>query len=106
MKVGRLRDMKGGWFIGAFEPTVLATDACEVGLKTYRKGEVNPMHYHKLATETTLILSGEAEINGVVHRAGDIIVVEPEERSDFKALTDVTVVVVKVPGALGDKYTD
>jgi quercetin dioxygenase-like cupin family protein len=106
MRVARLRDMKGGWFVGAFKPSVLDTAACEVGLKSYRAGEINPMHYHKLGTEATLIVSGQAEVNGVVRVAGDIIVIEPEERSDFKALTDVTVVVVKVPGALDDKYTD
>lgn len=106
MKVGHLRDMQGGWYVGNFAPSVLQTEACEVGLKTYRAGEVSPRHYHKLATETTLIVSGQAEMNGVLYEAGDIIVVEPEERSDFKAITDVVVAVVKIPGAQSDKYTD
>jgi hypothetical protein len=35
---------------------------------------------------------------------GDIVVVEPGEVVDFVAITDAVNVVVKVPGALGDKY--
>ena len=32
------------------------------------------------------------------------IVIEPGEATDFRALTDATNVVVKVPGALNDKF--
>ncbi|KPZ23952.1 hypothetical protein ALO38_200196 [Pseudomonas coronafaciens pv. zizaniae] len=36
--------------------------------------------------------------------AGDIIVLEPGDITAFEALTDATTVVVKLPGALDDKY--
>ena len=39
-----------------------------------------------------------------VWKSGDIIVLEPGEATDFEAITDAINVVVKVPGALGDKY--
>ena len=36
--------------------------------------------------------------------AGDIIVLEPGEATDFRALEKTTTVVVKMPSVLGDKY--
>ena len=36
--------------------------------------------------------------------AGDVIVLEPGEVTDFEALTDAVNVVVKTPGASNDKY--
>ncbi|RMS08032.1 hypothetical protein ALP73_04932 [Pseudomonas coronafaciens pv. garcae] len=39
-----------------------------------------------------------------VWQAGDIIVLEPGDVTAFEALSDTTTVVVKVPGALDDKY--
>jgi quercetin dioxygenase-like cupin family protein len=35
---------------------------------------------------------------------GDIIIIEPGEESDFRAITDVITAVVKIPGANNDKY--
>ena len=37
MKIGKLRDMKRGWFIGDFEPSLLKTRDCEVAVKSYRR---------------------------------------------------------------------
>ena len=39
MKVGNLKDMVKGWFVGNFEPTAFRTNDCEVGIKAYAKGE-------------------------------------------------------------------
>ena len=36
--------------------------------------------------------------------AGNIIVIEPYEETSFEALEDSITLVVKVPGALDDKY--
>lgn len=104
MKTFKLDSMTRGWFVGAFEPTAVATNDCEVGLKRYKAGAYEEAHYHKLATEVTLIVEGRALMNGREYAAGDIIVIEPGDVTDFKALTDVTNVVVKTPGALNDKY--
>lgn len=105
MKIAKLSDMKAGWFIGNFEPSLFKTEACEVAVKSYKEGDCEPAHYHRLATEYTLIISGRVQMNGALYEAGDIIIMEPGEATDFICLEDNTInVVVKIPGALGDKY--
>ena len=106
MRRARLEDMKGGWFVGAFSPVAFKTDAAEVAVKHYPAGQSEKRHYHKIATEVTVIVSGEVEMNGVRYGAGEIIVIEPGDATDFRAITQVTTAVVKVPGALNDKYTE
>ncbi len=98
--------MVKGWFVGAFSPTVLHTDQVEVGIKRYRQGDYEASHHHKVAQEITVIVSGEVEMNGVKYVQDDIIVIDPNESTDFKCLTDVVTCVVKYPGASNDKYVD
>lgn len=105
MKSYRLDDMTKGWFVGNFEPAVLKTEAAEVAVKSYVAGTVEPRHYHKVAPEVTLIVSGSVRMNEERYGAGDIILIEPGEATDFEALSDVTTVVVKLPSVAGDKYT-
>jgi len=105
MKTDKLSNMKGGWFIGNFSPSLLKTDDFEVAVKSYKKGDYEEPHYHKIATEYTAIISGRAKMNGVEYSAGDIIVMEPNEATDFECLEDGTInVVVKIPSASSDKY--
>lgn len=99
-----LEDMVKGWFVGGFSPAALQTKACEVAVKQYKAGESELAHYHKIATEVTLVLSGRVRMAGREWSAGDIVTLEPGEITDFLALTDALNVVVKVPGALNDKY--
>lgn len=104
MQPGRLDHMTKGWFVGNFTPTMHATDAAEVAVKKYAAGDHEEWHYHKIATETTLILQGSVEMNGCLYSDGDIVVMNPGEGTDFRAISDVTTVVVKVPCVSGDKY--
>jgi hypothetical protein len=104
MKVGHLDSMVKGWFVGNFEPTAYRTNACEVGIKTYLKGDKDDLHHHKIATEITVIQSGKVRMNGCIYEAGDILVIQPNNATDFEVLEDTTTVVVKVPGANNDKY--
>jgi len=104
MKHFSLDQMVKGWFVGGFEPTALSTEACEVAVKHYKAGDYESSHYHKVATEITVIVSGEVEMCGKKWGAGDIIVLSPGEITDFRALTDAVNVVVKSPGALNDKF--
>jgi len=105
MKTAKLTTMKGGWFIGNFEPSLLKTNDCEVAVKSYNKGDYEKAHYHKIATEYTVIIAGRVKMNGIEYSAGDIIVMEPNESTDFEVLEDGTInVVVKMPGANDDKY--
>jgi quercetin dioxygenase-like cupin family protein len=93
-----------GWFVGSFSPTALDTGACEVACKRYRAGEREDRHYHKLATEVTLVVEGRIAMNGIQWQPGDIVVVDPNEAVEFEAVDDAITVVVKVPGASNDKY--
>jgi len=99
-----LDEMTRGWFVGSFSPTALETENVEVGVKRYVRGEKESRHFHKVATEVTLIVEGEAMMNSKIFRSGDIIRIPPGESTDFEALTDLITVVVKVPGAKNDKY--
>ncbi|RDC54240.1 hypothetical protein DU508_22390 [Pedobacter chinensis] len=104
MEVYKIKDMFNGWFIGNFEPSLLKTNDLEVGLKEYKKGDYEGFHYHKIATEYTVIVCGKVEMNGIQYEEGDILVMKPFDVTDFKALTDVKTLVVKLPGANNDKY--
>lgn len=105
MEVHKVKDMVKGWFIGNFEPSLFKTNDIEVGLKEYKAGDFENAHYHKIATEYTVIVTGEVLMNNVKYTEGDIVVIRPNESTDFKALTDVKTLVVKLPGASNDKYT-
>jgi quercetin dioxygenase-like cupin family protein len=80
------------------------TNDVEVAVKLYNKGDYEKAHYHKIATEYTAIVAGRIKMNGVEYCAGDIVVIEPNESTDFECLQDGTInVVVKIPGANDDK---
>lgn len=104
MITAQLDDMIKGWFVGNFDPTLIKTDQVEVAVKKYKKGEYESRHYHRLATEITVIVSGRVRMNGVEYKEGDIIVIEPYESTDFEALENTINTVVKFPGATNDKY--
>lgn len=104
MKNLKLEEMFKGWFVGDFEPTAYSTSACEVAVKHYKAGDYGEKHFHKIATEITLVLSGHIRMAGADWGPGDIVVLEPGEATDFVALTDASNVVVKVPGAANDKF--
>jgi len=104
MKKFLLTDMTKGWFVGDFSPTLIKTQDVEVGVKQYQKGDSEARHHHKVATEITVIVSGKVRMNGVLYNAGDILMIEPGESTDFEVLEDTITVVVKHPGAQNDKY--
>ncbi len=104
MKTAKLDDMIKGWFVGNFNPTLLKTNAVEIAVKKYKKGDKEDKHYHKIATEITVIVSGKVKMNDKIYSKGDIIVMEPFEATDFEALEDSVNTVVKFPGANDDKY--
>lgn len=104
MKHALLNDMTKGWFVGNFEPSLYQTNDCEVAVKRYQKGEKEEAHFHKIATEITVVVSGRVKMFDQEFAAGDIITVEPGESTSFEALEDSVNVVVKLPGANNDKY--
>ncbi|GAB1584227.1 cupin domain-containing protein [Phyllobacterium phragmitis] len=104
MRKVRLTDFKRGWYVGGFAPTLYKTTDVEVAVQTFAAGEKEPVHCHKIATEITVIVSGRARMNTMTLEAGDIVELSPGEYSDFEALEDTVTTVVKIPGALNDKY--
>lgn len=106
MKVANLHEMVKGWFVGNFEPTLIKTNDVEVAVKEYKKGDYESAHYHKIATELTVIVSGKVKMFDTIYVKGDIVVVEPMDVTDFEALEDTVCTVVKYPGASNDKYLE
>ena len=104
MRVDHLADMTKGWFVGNFDPSLYKTNDCEVAVKSYKKGDKEVKHYHKIATEITVIVKGKVRMFDTEYSEGDIIVVEPGEATAFETLADAVNVVVKIPGANNDKY--
>lgn len=104
MDVNKLEEMVGGWFIGNFTPSLNKTNDVEVAIKRYKAGDKEAAHYHKIATEYTVIIKGSVKMNGEEYNEGSILTINPMESSDFYAITDVITAVVKIPGASNDKY--
>ena len=103
MKKYVLSDMVGGWFIGNFEPTVLASKDFEVCLKRYKKGDKEPAHFQHTATEYTLVVSGRIRLGERCFEENEIIEIAPLEIADFESLTDSVVVAIKTPSIPSDK---
>jgi len=99
MKIERIENMVGGWFIGNFEPTVFKTSNFEVSYKKHSKGEFWDSHYHKVVTEINLLISGEMILQNKKLIAGDIFTLEPYEIADPEFLSDCELIVVKVPSS-------
>lgn len=99
-----LKDMTKGWFVGNFNPTLYKTNDVEVAVKEYKKGDYESRHYHKIATEITVIISGKVRMNDDILKSGDIIIIPPYLSTDFEVLEDTKTTVTKIPGANDDKY--
>lgn len=104
MKTAKLNNMWRGWFIGNFEPSVLKTDQFEVALLSHKKGEIWTHHYHAVATEYNLLISGKMTICNTLVQPGDIFVLDPYELADPVFHEDCLIVCVKTPSLPKDKY--
>lgn len=104
MKVTKLSDYIRGWIIGNFTPSLIKTKQFEVGILSHTKGEDWPEHYHQVATEYNVLIDGSMTVNGVALNKGDVFVIEKNEISKPIFLEDCTVLVVKIPSVIGDKY--
>jgi mannose-6-phosphate isomerase-like protein (cupin superfamily) len=103
MKIFDFSKMKGGWFIGNFEPTAFKTENFEVSYKIHPKGEKWDLHYHEQVTEINLLTKGTMIMQGKHLKEGDIFIVQPFEIADPEFLEDCHIVCVKTPGIARDK---
>ena len=99
MKVSKLKDMKGGWFVGDFEPTAYKTKDCEVSYKIHPAGEEWDIHYHHTVTEINLLISGRMILQNTELNSGDIFILEPFEIADPLFVKDCHIICVKTPSA-------
>ena len=106
LEYNNLKNMTNGWFIGNFIPTVLDTKDFEVGLLSFKKGQLTDKHYHKIATEYNLVVNGMVKINDYVFEKDEIFILKPYEWSESEFLEDTEILVVKTPSVKGDKYTE
>ncbi|MFY7898847.1 MAG: hypothetical protein ACOVNY_01605 [Chitinophagaceae bacterium] len=104
MEVHQLENFTKGWFIGDFNPTLFLTNEVEVAVKEYKAGDEEAAHYHAIATEFTLVLNGSVIMNNEEYHHGSIIKIQPGEVTNFKAITNVQTVVVKLPCVKNDKF--
>lgn len=103
MKIYNLSNMKDGWFLGDFDPSVFKTDLFEVCYKKHEKGEKWDTHYHEKCTEINLLVKGRMLINETHIEAGQIFVIEPYFVSNPTFLEDCELVIIKTPSVIGDK---
>lgn len=114
MIINRIENMKGGWFIGNFEPSVFRTSDFEVGHKLHKVGETWDKHYHKRGVEVTYLLRGKMRLQlwhdldrkpeEHILVGGDVFVIHPGETVFPEFIEDCEVIVVKTPSDTGDKY--
>lgn len=104
MKKFKLKDMRGGWFVGDFQPTVFKTKKFEVAYKIHKKNEVWPKHYHRKATEINCLIKGKMRLNRTILTQGDIFVIKPDEVVKPVFLATCQLIVIKVPSRPKDKY--
>lgn len=104
MKINKIEEMVGGWFIGDFEPSVLKTKDFEVCYKFHHAGEIWDNHYHKVATEINYLIRGKMNLSGIELNQGDIFTIYPDEVAIPEFLTDCELIVVKTPSVKEDKF--
>jgi hypothetical protein len=103
MEKNRIEDYTGGWIIGNFLPVIQKSEELEIGIKFFRKNDIEPSHMQRTATEITVLHSGKARIGDVILIPGDILIIPPLESADFEALEDGSLTCIKFPSLPDDK---
>lgn len=108
MKLDNVSNYQRGWVLGNFNPSLFNSDV-EVGIHRHSAGTIHEAHYHLLANEINIIISGECIFNFVKDKEvylkqNDIVIVEKGEVVEFKAITDCVICVIKDKSVIGDKY--
>mgnify|MGYP001255092483 CR=1 FL=1 len=104
MKKINLSDFFRGWLVGNFEPSLLKSKDIEVAIQEYKAGHTEPKHFHKIATEITVMVVGEAMFNDEIVQEGEGMVIMTGESNIFNAITDCKALVIKFPSLPEDKY--
>ena len=97
MKIFNFSDMKGGWFVGNFEPSSYKTENFEVSYKLHPKGQIWDVHYHTDVTEINYVIKGKMVLQNTELKTGDIFTLKPFEIADPEFLEDTEIICVKTP---------
>lgn len=103
MEVFRIEEYLKGWFVGDFLPVLLPSKDFEIGVKWFKAGEKEAPHKQIIATEVTVVISGEIKLGEQNFTKGDMILISPGEVAAFESLTDSALVCVKTPSLPTDK---
>ena len=71
MRIAKLGGMVRGWFVGAFEPTLFHTSEVEVAVQRHAAGTEEAAHFHRIATEITVLVSGLEQLLAPSDRTTD-----------------------------------
>lgn len=98
-----LNDFTKGWIVGDFLPAIINSKDIEVGVKKYKKGDVEKEHVHNIITEYTIILTGKVKMLNEVYFENDIVKIDPGVSTSFECLEDSITLVIKTPSIPSDK---
>lgn len=98
-----ITDFIRGWIIGNFIPSIIETDAFELGILKHKKDEKWPFHYHSYMTEINLLLDGEMILNNKKIIKNELFIIDKNQIACPFFLTDVTVLCIKTPSVKNDK---
>lgn len=100
----KLTEFIKGWLVGNFDPSLYKTNQIEVAIKRYKSGDIEKEHYHKIATEYTIIIDGKVKMLDTIYEKDDIVIIQPMQSNQFHCIEDSTLLVIKTPSSTGDKY--
>lgn len=106
MKIDNIKNFKGGWLVGNFQPSLFQTETNDIGVLFLKVGESGDGHYHLNHTEYNVVLSGKAIVDGNELSSGDIFVYEMGDKSYVTYLEDTILLVIKDPATKNDKHYD
>jgi quercetin dioxygenase-like cupin family protein len=106
MEVYNLDDFFKGWIVGNFSPSLFVNSEFEVGVKFFKKGDVELAHKQLTATEITVVIEGNIRLSSFEYSRGDVILIPPNEVANFESLTDSSLVCIKYPSIPNDKMVE
>ncbi len=108
--IGHVKNYKGGWIMGQFlDHPLLHNDVAEIGWKKFPEDYSEPPHYHKKASELSIVIKGRMLIkegkNIHTLKKGDFIfLLKNTWIQDYCIKKGTEVIVIKTPSIPNDKY--
>lgn len=103
IRIHRIEHFVGGWFIGDFAPSIFKLEEIELGFKRFQVGDTEPEHFQRKSSELTFVIRGECRLGNRNLVAGDIAEIPPRVSASFEALSEVDLLVIKIPSIPEDK---